>query len=292
MTLIRYEDISFKQETLTLIHECNQIIDKYQKSGHLLSVRQLYYQLVSRNIIPNSKPSYNRISRVVSDGRLAGLISWSAIEDRNRQLKGLRTYDSITQAISYLQGSYKNDLWAVQPFRVEVWIEKASLENMVSAICNNLRVDFFAQRGYNSQSAQWTAGQRFVDYIRKGQIPIVLHLGDHDPSGLDMTEDNRRRLEMFSQVGVIVQRIALNIDQVHEHNLVPNYAKVTDSRFRDYEKMYGDESWELDALDPNVLQSLIKEKVLEVRDESLWDEAMSEEVSDKRRLLELAEGLS
>ena len=288
-TYIQYVDRKFTPATLELIFVCNKIIEEYEAQGFTLTVRQLYYQLVARGVLENVQANYNRVSSVISDARIAGLISWTAIEDRNRSLKGIRHYTGPAQALQSVLGGYKLDLWANQQFRPEVWVEKAALESVIGGICNRLRVDFFAQRGYNSQSAQWEAGRRFARYISKGQIPIVFHLGDHDPSGIDMTEDNRGRLSMFAQTNIIVQRLALNWDQVQHYKPVPNPAKTTDSRFKEYRKRFGDESWELDALDPSVIQELIRVAVMQVRNEDRWQEALEEETTDKRVLESMIE---
>lgn len=276
-----YEDIKFQKATLELIGIANQIIDDYERRGYSLTLRQLYYQFVQRNLLPNKQSSYDRLGKVISNGRLAGLVSWTAIEDRTRNLKGLRTYSHPNQALAAVQESYRRDLWADQEWRPEVWVEKEALVGVIGGICNKLRVDFFACKGYNSQSEQWRAGQRFADYTRRGQRPIVFHLGDHDPSGLDMTRDNRERLTMFAGTPVMVQRLALNMDQIEELQPPPNPAKSNDSRFEAYRMEFGDSSWELDALDVDYIAKLIERNVKTVRDEAAWDESLMRELEEK-----------
>lgn len=280
-----------KEDTLKVVGAINQIVDEYEAQGLKLTLRQLYYQFVARGWLPNSQENYNRMGRILSDGRMAGLISWTAIEDRNRELKGVTTYEHPKQVMKAAIASYRIDMWANQPWRPEVWVEKAALEGVIAGMCNKLRVDFFAQRGYNSMSAQWEAGQRFAKYVRDGQRPIVFHLGDHDPSGLDMTEDNRKRLELFCGVPVTIVRLALNRDQINQYKPPPNPAKETDSRFAAYREEHGESSWELDALDPALIQRLISNAVEKVRDEEKWEEAMEQETSDTRALEAMVEGM-
>lgn len=288
-TYLQYIPRNFTRSTLELIARANKIIAEYERQGLSLTLRQLYYQFVARGLLPNSDQSYNRLGSTVSDGRLSGLISWTAIEDRTRNLRGLRTYDSPGDAIAGARASYRRDLWADQPWRPEVWIEKEALVGVVESICAELRVDFFACRGYNSQSEQWRAGQRFAEYIRKGQRPIVFHLGDHDPSGIDMTRDNQERLSMFAGVPIQVVRLALNMPQVEQYNPPPNPAKVTDSRARGYIELYGEYSWELDALEPTVLRDLVRNAVLQLRDEERWNRALEAEAEDLRYLDDIIE---
>jgi hypothetical protein len=146
-----------------------------------------------------------------------------------------------------------------------------------------LRVPFFACRGYTSQSEMWSAGRRLARHARLGQTPIIFHFGDHDPSGIDMTRDIDDRLRLFTG-GLDVNRLALNMDQVEQYSPPPNPAKITDSRAAVYIREYGDESWELDALDPATLAALVRTAVEGIRDKDKWSEAKSKE-DEARRLL-------
>lgn len=286
----QYQEINFQSKKLELILWIKGVIDEY--SGMSISVRQIYYQGVARGIIPNSDRSYDRIQSAVNDGRLAGYLPWTAIEDRGRSLMGHRTWISPAAAVKSVRREYKMDLWASQDWRPEVWVEKAALEGVVGDICSRLRVDFYATRGYDSQSQQWAAGQRLASYVRKGQRPIIFHLGDHDPSGIDMTRDITERLTMFTGVPVIVQRLALNMRQIEQYNPPPFHAKLSDARAAGYIEQYGRDSWELDALDPNVIKGLIEDNVAMIRDESAWSEALAEEVEDKRVLDDFLESMN
>lgn len=279
-----YVEKKFRAESLALIGQANKIIDEYEQQGFSLTLRQLYYQFVARGMIPNTPTSYNNLGSLINDARLAGLVSWLAIEDRTRALQGINHVDGPGTAVRNARIGYARDLWHDQDMRPEVWVEKEALVGVIGHICAELRVDFFACRGYNSQSEQWRAGRRFANYYQRGQRPIVFHLGDHDPSGIDMTRDNRDRLSMFAGAPVQVVRLALNYDQVEEHEPPPNPAKMTDSRAADYVSKFGDSSWELDALPPTIIADLIRDAVERVRDEERWDLALKQEVDDKNSL--------
>jgi len=284
---IAYEPLTMRGDRLALVGQACAIMDEYRAAGHVMTVRQIYYQLVARDVIPNSTPSYNRLQGALSEGRLQGLVSWDSIEDRGRSLMGLGHSPSVAHTLRHARHSHRLDLWADQPWRPEVWVEKAALEGVVGGICNRLRVDFFSCRGYNSQSEQWRAGRRFAGRIRQGQRPIVFHLGDHDPSGIDMTRDNRDRLSMFAGVPITVSRIALNMPQIEELRPPPNPAKLTDSRSTDYVARYGDSSWELDALSPLYIERLIEESVTRIRDPEIWNRSLQRENEDLRELDEM-----
>jgi len=116
-------------------------------------------------------------------------------------------------------------------------------------------------------------------------------LGDHDPSGIDMSRDIEERVTMFMDGNgpLIFVRIALNMPQIEEYSPPPNPAKVTDSRFAKYQEEHGDESWELDALDPTVIDAIIREKILGYRDEQKYDEQKAEEDMHKSNLRKAAD---
>jgi hypothetical protein len=285
-TFICYEPKRFSKAHQDVIDSCNHVLDEYAEQGFSLTVRQLFYQGVARGWWENSQTQYNRIVNIVNNGRMAGLISWTAIEDRGRNLMGLESMTGPADAIKRAAEAFRLDLWATQPWRPEVWVEKQALEGVIGEICNTLRVDFYATKGYNSQSEQWRAGRRFKRYIEAGQRPIVFHLGDHDPSGIDMTRDNQERLSLFCGVPVTVMRLALNMNQVEQYAPPPNPLKIradgeySDSRAAAYVDQFGVSSWELDALSPRIISDLIEGAILQIRDEALWDEAMTEETND------------
>lgn len=279
-TFLCYRERSFNKRQLAMLGRCNEIIEWYEGAGYAMSLRQLYYQLVAANVIANSESSYNSLGNLISEGRMAGLVSWTAIEDRGRYLQGAHTYGSPKDALKLLRKDYRRDLWEDQPCRVEVRCEKQALEGVVESICDTLRVKFTSLKGYSSQSETWRAGRRYAAMYQRGQQPVVLYLGDHDPSGIHMTVDQEERLSLFAGVSVHVVRVALNRDQIDEHELPPQPAKDTDSRYEGYRAEHGDESWELDALRPDTLHELIKAEVARYRDDDLWDRALDREAAD------------
>ena len=168
--------------------------------------------------------------------------------------------------------------------RVEVWIEKDALLGVIEGICQEYRVPHFACRGNNSQSEQYRAGLQLREYLADNIRPVVLHLGDHDPNGLDMTRDNRDRLSTFAGAPVEVRRIALNMDQIERYRPPPNFAKKTDSRFEGYLREFGVHCWKLDALSPDVIAGLIRTEIEGMLDHSAWNAAKAEE-AHRRALL-------
>lgn len=286
MTRIAYIKKSFSASSLEIIRIANAIVADLKSQGYDLTLRQLYYQFVSRDVLPNTQQSYKRLGDIVNNGRLAGLIDWEAIEDRTRNLRKNPHWDNPAGVIKSAADSYGIDLWKGQEHRVEVWVEKDALIGILERACDELDVSYFSCRGYTSQSELWGAAQRHRGYMKAGQRPVVLHLGDHDPSGIDMSRDIEDRLHLFG-ARTIVRRIALTMDQVDQYSPPPNPAKQTDARFASYAAEHGDESWELDALAPKVIDDLIREQTAEFLDQEMWDER--HELQEKgRELLRVA----
>lgn len=265
MPKIAYKDVKFRRDSLDLIETANSVILEYNANGYNLTLRQLYYQLVARGYIENTMNSYKRIGSIINDARLAGLIDWNSLTDRTRNMRKNAHWDTPGQIIRAAVNQYAIDLREDQPNYIEVWVEKEALVEVVAKACKSLDVPYFACRGYVSQSEMWAAARRFMWYRDAGREPHIIHLGDHDPSGVDMTRDISERMELF-EAYTEVHRIALNMEQVQEYGPPPNPAKITDSRCQSYIKQYGTESWELDALNPQVIEKLIKDEIAYLTD--------------------------
>jgi len=319
MARVAYEPWNPRGEAQDMVVMANTICREYRAQGFDLTLRQLYYQFVARGYIPNNQRSYKRLGDIVNRARLAGLLDWNYIVDRTRELKPVSHWRSPADVIDAAHQGYAIDKWSDQPTRVEVWVEKEALAGVIGSAAHARDVAYFSCRGYVSQSELYTAAQRHMRYIAKGQNVVVLHLGDHDPSGIDMTRDIRTRLELFTDQDWLnanveefgsdsvslralrasmdercegrraleVRRIALNADQIEQYNPPPNPAKLTDSRSADYVEQYGDESWELDALDPTVLAGLINAEIDALIDPDAYYDRQVVETRD-RDLLELA----
>lgn len=294
---------NFSTKSLETIRQANSIISAYQAQGFTLTLRQLYYQFVSRDLIPNQQSEYKKLGSVINDARLAGRIDWSAIEDRTRNIHSHAFWSSPQGILEVAASQYAENTWADQPRHIEVWIEKDALIGVIEPVCNRWRVPFFGCRGYVSQSEQYAAGKRFQRITDKGRDPLVLYLGDHDPSGMDMSRDHTDRLAMFARWPVEVKRLALNMDQIEQYNPPPNPSKDTDSRSgtRDpdtgeyppdsYRGMYGESCWELDALEPTVIDALIEDAVQSEVDHDQWASSLESEESEKETLAAISNRL-
>lgn len=278
---IKYRSKAFQPASRILIDKCDEIITDYQQQGYMLTLRQLYYQLVSRDIIPNLERSYKNLSSLVTDARMAGLLDWDAIEDRGRLPRAQSDYKDISEVVEAAFYSYRLPRWKGQFSYVELWVEKDALAGVLSPIARKWHITLAVNKGYSSASAMKRAADRFRNQYQQGHL---LYLGDHDPSGEDMVRDIRDRLAVFEAPDVEVVKVALNMDQIRKYKPPPNPAKITDPRAKDYIKKYGHESWEVDALTPTVLTALIEKQISSLVNKTTMDQVIQQEKIDKKQL--------
>ena len=289
MSFIAYRTHRFQGAAAKVVEQANVIIEDAAKDGwYSMTLRQLYYQFVSRAFIPNTVKDYKRLGRIITDARYCGLVSWTAIEDAGRNSYHFPENPTAQDVLRGIELQLTIDPWADQEYYAEVWVEKQALEATIARPCNLLNTPYMACKGYLSASEAWRASLRFQKAIANGKKPVLLHLGDHDPSGIDMTRDNKDRLIEFLKMGVDVRRIALNMNQVERYVPPPNPAKEDDSRFASYKELYGDESWELDALKQNTIGQIITEELKTLIDQSIWNKAMTEQNRRREPLAQLA----
>lgn len=280
---IAYATKDFRTETMATINQANRILTEYERQGYQLTLRQLYYQFVARDLLENSHRSYKNLGTTINNARLAGLIDWDHIEDRTRKIRKRYHWNSPKEIIAATAPNFHTDLWRGQDWRLEVWIEKDALAGLIEDICFEYDVPFFSCRGYTSQSEMHTAATRLNDLEDANYLTKILHLGDHDPSGMDMSRDIEDRLETF-QCDTEVSRIALNMSQIEELKPPPNPAKLSDSRAKSYILEYGRSSWELDALEPSYINDLLEDEFNKHLDHTLFKQQKNIREEGRRKL--------
>jgi hypothetical protein len=315
MPKICYQPHVFSPDRLALIEKCDQICQSYAAQGYDLTLRQLHYRLVTQDLYPddrrwlwtgkafvrdangtkNAQPNYKWLGDLLADARMAGLIHWDIIVDRTRSLMGNRHWKKPSDLVQEASKNYAINKWENQEHYLEAWVEKDALEGVIGRICQEMDVPFFSCRGYTSLSSMWEAGQRLLERLQKGKTIHIIHLGDHDPSGLDMSRDIKERLDLFIGAHmkgekVHVLRVALNMPQIERLNLPPSPTKGGDSRTPEYEAKYGEDTWELDALEPAELSAIVERAVKMYRNETLWDKAVKLEQRGRKTLEAIFEG--
>jgi hypothetical protein len=324
----------FSPEAMALVRKCSEIVTNYQAQGLRLTLRQLYYQLVSANVIRNEEKQYKKLSGLLSDARLMGRIDWEAIEDRIRVPRIPQDFRDLGELVDAALASYRLDRWDGQEHYVELWVEKDALAGILAPIAREYHVAMMVNRGYSSQTAMYDSAKRFLkachgedlpyrtlldisrevkgsedfeDHVKEelGRVrvldsrklkdepdrkPVLLYLGDHDPSGEDMVRDIGARLAMFG-IDVDVRKVALTKDQIEQYDPPPNPAKMTDPRAIEYVDKHGATSWEVDALPPDALDRIIRDALDEVVDHGRMDKIKDREKRDKNLLMKALKSL-
>lgn len=286
----KYLDIKFSADNLNKIDTINDVLSDYMSQGFVLTLRQLYYQLVKAIIIPNNQKEYKKLSELLKNGRMAGLIDWSAIEDRGRVPKLPYAVDGIADALSDTLEQYRLDRMKTQNRYVEVWIEKDALASVFLRVTQKYHIRLMVNKGYSSCSAMNDAATRFKyqSIINKKETGVILYFGDHDASGLDMVRDIQNRMGEFN-ADVTVLHPALNMDQVETFDLPENPAKITDPRAAWYIDTYGYSSWELDGLQPFDLMEICETAVQSIIDIPAFNKMVKKENADIKELTKIIE---
>jgi len=151
---------AFKPDTLKMIGIAEAIIAEY--GGQKLTARQVYYQFVSRDLIPNTPRSYQNLTAMLTDARYAGMISWDAIEDRGREPSTPGEWDSIDDIVAAAMNGFRLPRWKGQPNYVEVWVEKQALAGVLLPITRRHHVTLMVNKGYSSASAMYESAMRMI----------------------------------------------------------------------------------------------------------------------------------
>ena len=260
-----------------MLDTVNTILEEYMDDGYVLTLRQLYYQLVSKDIIPNNDREYSKLSNILKKGRMAGIVDWSAIEDRVRKPKLPYWVTGVEDAINDTVEQYRLNRMKGQPKTIEVWVEKDALSSVLYRVTEKYHIRLMVNRGYSSVTAMYDASMR----LSSGDV--ILYFGDHDPSGMDMIRDVRERLAEFNKE-IDVIPVALTMEQIKKFNPPTNPAKITDPRAKWYIEEYGRVSWELDALPPKELIRLVEEAILEHINIFSYEEMLQQEQEDIAKL--------
>ena len=194
MARIKYITKKFKPETLDVIEKANFVCAEYLRGGLSITLRQLYYQFVARGWLANNDRNYKRLGSICADARMAGAMDWDYLIDRTRNLQSPNIWSGPQQILNGAARGYLTDRWALQPTRVQVWIEKDAGIGTIEGVCARNDIPYFSCRGYTSLSEIHAAAQRIRGILEDGKDVRILHIGDHDPSGLDMSRDIEDRL--------------------------------------------------------------------------------------------------
>jgi hypothetical protein len=268
-----------------IVELVNKILSQYTMP---LTLRQVFYRLVADYNYPNTKPAYTQLSKQLVEARERGDIDETRIEDRSREfLGGDQGFDGLEEFLDYQINEflsspkyYCRKMWTEQPKFVVVWVEKDALSKIISSVAERYNVITAPSRGY----ASYTYIKQAIEMFPIDKEIVILHFADHDPSGLDMTRDLQERFNDYYSGDVKVERVALTYSQVQKYHLSPNPTKTADPRATEYISRFGNQCWELDALDPNELQKLVLESIKRHIDAEKWNKTLEEERQERQEL--------
>lgn len=260
-----------------------------------LTLRQLFYQMVAKLLIPNTESQYKGLSSALARARKEGSLEWGVIEDRTRPLYGSIGYqdqdDYLHRLLDYAYHHYKRRVMINQDYYIEVFVEKQALITPFTRASKDYALYVNMGRGYSSVTVLKDMAERLQEAENEGYQPLVLAFSDLDPSGIDLVDNLSRQFADFD-LYIEVERVALTIDQVESYDLPhdPKALKTTDSRYSTFLAKYGRYAVELDALDPPTLERLVHEGVQSRIDLTLFEREKERQDEEREEIKKRIKG--
>lgn len=286
MTATTYKQTSPKKarrpqdRSLPLRDAITTVADAYTR----LTVRQLYYQLVARQVIEKTEKAYKRVCAVSGQMRHDGTLAYGKIADGHRTRHHAYTCSDLAGALHDIHSQYRRNYWDDQPYHVEIWCEKDALSGVIRPVCDELRVPYVATRGFPSLTLIYESAGAL---LATGKPAHIFYFGDHDASGQSISAGLEPALQAHG-APVQVQRVALSPKQIIVYNLPTRPGKESDSRHARFADTYGDACVELDALPPDVLATMVRQCITAMIEPHAWDAAAQLEVAEGATLRSLA----
>jgi hypothetical protein len=246
-----------------------------------VTVRQLFYRLVSAGTIEKTELQYRAVMRAVGEMRRDGRIPFEGIADNTRRPMKYASYPNLQAALRVARDGYFRSRWDNQDAYVEVWLEKDALSGVVFPVTGELDVPLMVTRGYPSISFLHGAAETIA---RQGKPSYLYYFGDHDPSGVDITRSVADGIREFApEADVVVERVAVTRDQIKRLNLPSRPTKTTDARAKDWDGG----SVELDAIPARQLREMVRVCIDRHVDRAAWQATERAERADRKRLASL-----
>jgi len=274
-------------KTTRLIETARAIL----QAQHPMTLRQLFYQLVSNQGTENSAAEYHKIGGALVDARKEGLIPWDWIEDRIRRPRTVAMWDDLPDFLQVVRRSYRRNVWENQGVYIEAWLEKDALSGLFEEVLQPYGMTLNVGRGYDGWDSIHNAADRLLRAEEDGQPASILYFGDFDPSGEDMKHSLVERLAFFDCHPEIV-KCALTHEDIKHYHLPPAFNKLADRRTAKFTALHGEKSSvELDALPWAVLQERIITEIEDRMDLDALTDTKAREMADSARLGTLIDGM-
>lgn len=269
------------KKTVLLIEHARDILAEL----HPMTVRQVYYQLVSRQVTKNEVREYRKVSKALVNARKEGIIPWDWIEDRLRLPRQVSMWADLGDFAQTCRQAYRRDVWSNQLEYIEVWLEKDALSGIFEDVLEPYGVTLNVGRGFDGWSSIKNAAGRIGEHVST----TILYFVDFDPSGEEMVKSLRERLRFFDCTPEII-KVALTRDDIERHNLPPDPVKRSDTRAAGFLAKHGDLSVELDALPVDVLRECIVSEVEAHMDLDALAEVKAQEQAERAKFSDLLSG--
>lgn len=241
------------------------------------TLRQLFYLCVSEGLFPNRLASYKGLSHHSAIARRDG--TFPALLDQTRRVRRYPTWESPAAARKWLVAIYRVDRTAGQPHNIVLGIEKATLVEQF--------VNWFGDYGFPIVPCQGYSSQTLTDAVAAlcdddGRPGVLIYVGDHDPSGVDIQRDFALRVDGFDEV----IRVAILPEHVEAYGLTPFPGKASDSRAAGFEARFGElVQVEVEAMAPNVLRSLVEQAIGRYHDRPAFEACVRREFAERATLM-------
>jgi hypothetical protein len=230
--------------------------------------RGIGYKLFTAGLTPSmGVTEMKRVYRLLKEARERGYIPWRWIVDEGRTLEQVSTWADPAAYARCVARSYRRDFWNQQPVRCEVWSEKGTVRGVLQPVLDHYAVGFRVMHGFSGATTIYDVSQD-----DDGRELVVLYVGDFDPSGMFMSEqDLPARFSKYDGDHVTLKRIALTREHVNGLPSFPAADKRKDPRYKWFCANHGDRCWELDAMDPNDLRDCVEEAIKELIEPEAWE---------------------
>ena len=259
-----------------------------------LSDRAIHYGLLNdpplkhaskpKSRYDNTKRSYKSLVDLLTRGRLESIIPWEAIDDRTRPITTWKVHQTPrafmrAEIDRFLKGYYRNLLQS-QPHHIEIVCEKNTIEPIVRPVAAEFTIPLTSGRGYCSLPPRRAMAQRYQ--MSGKQKLILLLVSDFDPDGEQIAQSFARSMRDDFRIKKIHPiKVALTAEQVEEYELPPVLsAKPTSTNYDRFVDKHGETVFELEALEPDTLQEIVRDAIDSVIDTDLYNEEVDQEAED------------
>jgi hypothetical protein len=250
-----------------------------------MTVRQLYYQLVSRGVLEKTEQAYKRVCDISAQMRLNGSLPYRKIADGSRARWTPYAFGGLTEALEITASAYRRNIWIDQDAHVEIWCEKDALTGVIKPICDEYCVPYVATRGFPSLTLLYESA---MEMIERGKPTALYYFGDHDASGQAISVNLEEKMRAHG-ADVRVQRVGLLQEHIAAYDLPTRPSKTSDKRTPKFAAQYGDACVELDALPPHILTRWVEESIIVNLDRQRWRKTLETEALEKETYESLAQ---